>query len=209
MATARTQLLVSAAVGLTVAVVLGVTTTIGYGVLAGWDAATLVYLVWVWRTVWPMDAERTARFGASTDPTRPLTDAVLLGAAVTSLAAVGYVLVRAGHARGAQEVGLVGLGVASVVLSWAVVHTVFTLLYARLYYTGPDGGVDFNDGGPPRYSDFAYLAFSVGMTFQVSDTALQSAAMRRAVLRQALLSYLLGTGILATTVNLVATLSSR
>jgi uncharacterized membrane protein len=44
------------------------------------------------------------------------------------------------------------------------------------------------------------------MTFQVSDTVLRSTALRRTVLRQALLSYLFGTGILATTIDLVASL---
>jgi uncharacterized membrane protein len=94
--------------------------------------------------------------------------------------------------------------VASVALSWTVVQTLFTLHYARLYYTHPAGGIDFNQEAPPRYADFAYLAFTVGMTFQVSDTALGSSALRAATLRQALLSYLLGAVILATTINLVA-----
>jgi uncharacterized membrane protein len=94
--------------------------------------------------------------------------------------------------------------VVSVVLSWTVVHTVFTVRYARLYYTGPDGGIDFNQEDPPRYSNFAYLAFTVGMTFQVSDTELQTPEIRSVALRQALLSYLLGAVILATAINLVA-----
>jgi uncharacterized membrane protein len=97
-----------------------------------------------------------------------------------------------------------------VALSWAMVHTIFTLRYARDYYVGePDGGVDFNDGARPRYSDFAYLAFTIGMTFQVSDTPLQGHAIRRDALRHALLSFVFSTGILATTVNLVASLTSR
>jgi uncharacterized membrane protein len=69
--------------------------------------------------------------------------------------------------------------------------------------------VDFNDESKPRYSDFAYLAFTIGMTFQVSDTALYSNEIRRTALRHALLSYLFGTGILATTINLVASLTSK
>ena len=52
----------------------------------------------------------------------------------------------------------------------ASLHTVFTTRYARLYYTGPDGGIDFNQDDPPQYSDFAYLALTIGLTFQVSDT---------------------------------------
>src|SRR4029450_6655518 len=97
-----------------------------------------------------------------------------------------------------------GLAVASVALSWTVVQTLFTLHYARLYYTHPAGGIDFNQEAPPRYAAFAYLAFTAGMTFQVSDPTLGSSALRAATLRQALLSYLLGAVILATTINLVA-----
>ena len=63
--------------------------------------------------------------------------------------------------------------------------------YARLYYAGPDGGIDF-DGDAAHYSDFAYLAFTIGMTFQVSDTDLTSKAVRRTALRHALISYLFG-----------------
>ncbi|HEY0453563.1 DUF1345 domain-containing protein, partial [Actinophytocola sp.] len=70
------------------------------------------------------------------------------------------------------------------------------------------GGIDFNSAELPTYRDFAYLAFTVGMTFQVSDTVLNAATVRRTVLRHALLSYLFGTGILATTINLVASLRS-
>jgi uncharacterized membrane protein len=138
-----------------------------------------------------------------------VTDLLLLIAAIASLAAVGTVLVQAAQMQGGAEGLRVGLGLASVVLSWAMVHTVFTLRYAHLYYQGPDGGIDFNDSGPPTYHDFAYLAFTIGMTFQVSDTALETQLIRRTALRHALLSYLFGTGILATTINLVASLSSK
>lgn len=83
----------------------------------------------------------------------------------------------------------------------------FTARYAQMYYSGEVGGIDFNTDEPPRYSDFAYLAFTVGMTYQVSDTNIRSATIRRAVLRQGLLSFVLGTGIIATMINLVAGLS--
>ena len=95
-----------------------------------------------------------------------------------------------------------------MVLSWVLVHVVHTLTYARLYYTDEEGGVDFNTPSPPRYSDFAYLAFIIGMTFQVSDTALQASRMRAVALRQALLSYLFGTVIIATTINLIVNLGT-
>lgn len=130
-----------------------------------------------------------------------MADVLLLSAAVASLIAVALVLMCAGHTQGATELLRIGLGLVSVVVSWILVHTIFTLRYAHLYYIGEDGGVDFNQAEPPAYVDFGYLAFTIGMTFQVSDTPLQSRAFRRTALRHALLSYLFGTGILATTIK--------
>jgi uncharacterized membrane protein len=177
--------------------------------LLSWDIACLVYLVWVWRTIWPLDAERTARLAVPADPTRATADLLTLSSAVVSLVAVGFVLGRAANSQGTEQVLLGLLGVTSVVLSWAVVHTVYTLRLARLYYTGTDGGIDFNEDDPPSYSDFAYVSFTIGMTFQVSDTALQNTEVRRTALSHALLSYLFGTGILAATINLIVNLGGQ
>jgi uncharacterized membrane protein len=204
--TAGVKIGVSALVGLLLAVPIASVTYWGLLPLLIWDLSSLVFLTWVWFSIWPLDAEQTARMAVPEDPTRPAADALLLCAAVVSLVAVGFVLGNAASNHGTKQVLLAGLGVASVAISWGVLHTVYTLRYARLYYTGTDGGVDFNTGNPPTYSDFAYLSFTLGMTFQVSDTALVDPEFRRASLTQALLSFLFGTGILATTVNLVASL---
>jgi hypothetical protein len=86
-------------------------------------------------------------------------------------------------------------------------RTVFTLRYARLYYSGQVGGIDFNETDEPDYRDFAYLSFTIGMTFQVSDTNIQSKQIRRTALRHAWLAFPLGVVIIATTINLVAGLA--
>lgn len=77
------------------------------------------------------------------------------------------------------------------------------LRYARMYFDTGAGGIDFNDTGEPDYHDFAYLAFTVGMTYQVSDTAITDRAVRRVVLQHALLSFLFATAFIAVLVNLV------
>jgi uncharacterized membrane protein len=171
------------------------------GAVVGWDTTAALYIGWLALFVLRRDSLQTARRATTTDPDRLATDALLLGAAVVSLVAVGVLLTSA---RAAGELTRGALGLASVVVSWAVVHSVYTLRYAAMYYGEPAGGIDFGGGEPPSYRDFAYLAFTVGMTFQVSHTALRTAAFRRTVLRHALLSYLFGTGILAVTINLVA-----
>jgi uncharacterized membrane protein len=177
--------------------------------LGGWDLACLVFLVWMWRSLWPADSAQTSQLASREDSSRPVADAVLLLAALISLVGVGLVLVEGRAKGGAIAPGLaLGLGIGTVVLSWAVVHTVFTLRYAGLFYgDGKGAGIDFNQTEPPRYSDFAYVAFTIGMTFQVSDTDLKNGRIRATALRHMWLSYLFGTVIIATTINLVAGLA--
>jgi uncharacterized membrane protein len=203
---ARSQVALAAAAGAAAFAALVLLAPVALAADAGWDVAAAVYMAWVWATVWPLDAADTGRLAEQEDPTRPLADVLVLAAAVGSLVAAGFVV---GRGPRAGELLWIGLGVASVVLSWGVVHTVFTLRYARLYYIDVDGGVDFNQPDPPAFRDFAYLAFTIGMTFQVSDTPVSDPAIRATALRHALLSFVFVTGIVAATINLVASLGSR
>ena len=203
------QMAVAVACGGVVGLVVLLTTPVQpqYGVLLGWDVAAVVYLVWVWRSSWRLDAEGTAQAADQEDPTRPGSDLILLTAAVASLAAVIYTIADASNEKGIDKVLLVSLGIASIVCSWFVVHTLFTTRYAHEYFDATDGGIDFNMDRPPVWSDFAYLSFTIGMTFQVSDTDLQTSALRRLALRHMLISYLFGAVIIAITINLVAGLT--
>ncbi len=200
----RTRLGVSAGIG---AVTAGLTAVFGSWVFApavGWDATALVFTATVWLGIWPMSAHTTAKRATREDPSRATSDILTLCACVASLAAVGVVLVAANHARGGDRAMLATFGLLSVAVSWLTVHTIFTLRYALLYYAEPVGGVDFHSNERPSYRDFAYLALTIGMTFQVSDTDLNSTDIRATALRHALLSYLLGSIILAAAINLIA-----
>jgi uncharacterized membrane protein len=198
--TARTHLLVSAGVGIALGAVVALTYDTLTAGLVAWTAAGSVFLTWTWTSIWPLDARDTSRVASREDPSRPLRDLVLLLLAVASLLTVGLVIFRA-HDSG--SVRLV-LGVACVVASWAVLHTIFVLRYARLYYSEPVGGIDFTQEPDPTYRDFAYVGFTVGMTFQVSDTDIGKPTIRTAILRHALLSFVFGAVILAITINLLA-----
>jgi uncharacterized membrane protein len=181
-------------------------TPLSASILLGWDVAVLIYLAWTWSAVQGLDPEVTAQLAKREDPSTPVADLAVIGAGTAMLAAVGFALVKAGEATGGMKAYLVTLGVVSVVLSWAVVHTVFALKYARAYYSEPAGGIEFNEDEPPNYIDFGYYAFTVGMTFQVADTNITSRAVRRTTLHHALLSYLFGAVLLGLVINVVATL---
>jgi uncharacterized membrane protein len=201
---ARVRFGVMGAVGIAVAAAL-----IGLGfaeiaAIAGWSAACVVYLVWIWATIGGMDARTTETHAHREDPTRTISDVLLVLASTASLVVIVFILVLSNSSAGVERDVLSGVAILSVILSWFLIHTLYTLRYAVLYYSGTRGGVSFNQDELPRYADFAYLAFTLGMTFQVSDTNITSSSIRMAVIRHALLSYLFGAVILATLVNLIS-----
>lgn len=177
-----------------------------YAPAVGWVVAALLYNASVWIQIAPMDAERTASHAAEEDPGRRISDLLILLAAVGSLAAVVLVMVGSKDVHGTARLLLALLAMGSSALSWLMVHTLYTLRYTEIYYTGEPGGISFNQKALPQYTDIAYMAFSVGMTYQVSDTNITIRSMRSAVLRHSLLAFVFGTGILATTINLVVSL---
>lgn len=175
-------------------------------VSGGWGVAALVIVLAVWPRILPMTPEQTKANARDEDFSRITADVVVLAAAVGSLIAILFLVDEAGKRHGGSKVLLVALAVTVVVLSWLTVQTVYTVRYGDLYYGDPIGGIDFNEPEPPDYHDFLYLAFTMGMTFQVSDTNLQSKQMRRTATRHAILSFVFVAVLLAVTINVVASL---
>jgi len=172
-----------------------------------WVAAAVSWVVPVWIKVLRLSGEEVRRYATREDPHGATADLLLLSASMAALGAVILGILKASGAKGGEKTLLLAAGIAAIVASWGVVHTVFTLRYAGIYYKGRHGGVDFNEDAPPIYADFAYVAFTIGMTYQVSDTDLNARNIRATALGQAMLSFLLGAIILAVTINLVAGLA--
>jgi uncharacterized membrane protein len=207
----RTRVMVAAAIGAGAAFVTAWFAPWQLTVLVGWDVTAVAVIISVWVAIGGFSPEETRDFALREDNTRAGTHLLLLGAAVVSLVGVALAFVKGNEAGHPHEVMLEGAGVITIACSWVLVHTVFALRYARVYYTDPKGGFDFKSKASehPDYLDFAYTAFTVGMTFQVSDTDVTQRAMRHQVLRHALLSFLFGAVILATMVNVLAGLLNR
>jgi uncharacterized membrane protein len=177
--------------------------------LIGWDVAAVTTFAWVALTAGRFDAQETREFATREDDSRVSAQFLLLSAGVASLVGVGFDLLKASQTHGATKGLLTGMGVFTVVASWGVVQSTFALRYAHEFYGVEEiGGIDFKSGREyaPDYRDFAYVAFTVGMTWQVSDTDIQSRRIRRTVTVHALFSYLFGAVILAATINVVASL---
>lgn len=185
-------------------------TTWEVALIGSWIVAAGLFLLWVWLGVHTADAQRTKDLARLEDPSRITADVLLVAASGASLVAVALALLRAGEEQGTAKHITIAIAGICLVASWTTVNTVFMLRYARQYYDGDPGGIEFKgEEHGPTYADFAYLAFTIGMTYQVSDTTLASSVIRATALRHALLSFVFVTSVVAITINIVAQLFTR
>ena len=200
---ALTRLLLCAALGLVAGLVAaGAGIQWPLAILLGWIVTAGFLALWILTGVIPLDAEATARVAMREDDSRSAAEIVLLLAAVFSLFGVATALAGASSS---DRVWTAVLALVSVSVAWLVVQLIYTLRYAHLYYA-EGGGLDFNQADEPDYRDFMYVSFTLGMTYQVSDTDVSSRAIRRTMTKQGLLSYVFGVGVVATMVNVVVSL---
>ncbi|MFB8386456.1 DUF1345 domain-containing protein [Microbacterium sp. NPDC055910] len=188
-----------------VAVCIAVTMWLGIaaGLVAGWGALALTASVWLAILIWPMDAATTRAHAVTEDPGRPVARIVAVVGSIVSLGAVGIVLIETGRSPELESYALAVIAVLSVAASWMIIQIDYTLRLAHIYYSEPVGGIGFNQEEDPCYTDFAYVALSVGTGYQVGDTTVRTNQLRRIVIGQTLLAYLFGAVIIGTVVNLV------
>ena len=193
-------------VGAVIGSVVGVLTNMPLGILAGIAAAETSFVVAGWIVLWPMDAATTHRHVRS-EQFRPVTEElVVVASALCGLVGIVVLLLVSdsdlSHAAAATAL-------CGVFMAWAALHLMYATRYASIYYGAPEGGIDFNSDDRPRYVDFLYFSYNLGMTYQVSDTNVSTSTIRAVALRHCLLSYVFGASILATTINLVAGIVTR
>jgi uncharacterized membrane protein len=171
--------------------------------LLGFVAAGAGFSLPLLATLMPMDAAETRDHVEGEDPGAALSDLIVISVGLLGLCGVGVLLVGSTN-RGAEQVLDALIGVAAIAVGWLLVHTVYLLRYARMYFASTSPPIDFKQKADPQFSDFAYFSFNNGMAFQVSDADLKNSAIRRVVLGHCLLGYVYGTVIIAATINLIA-----
>lgn len=184
--------------GLMVGILVGMNIGWQYALLAGWDGFSIGLLAILWHDFHGKSATKTGSITRSDDMGSTAFDTVITRAALASLGTVLTLLTTT-----INGVGHIVFGLASIVLSWAMIHAACTLWYAVMYYDDDDG-ISLGGAQQPTFSDFAYVAYTMDMPYQVSDISLTSACFRRVVPRHALLSFVFGVAIIATSINVVA-----
>jgi len=176
-----------------------------YGLLIIVIGGALTFVVSTLATLWPMNADETAAQAGSEDVNHATSDLAVILIAISSFTVIGILLFHGSDQTKAVDAGLAIVAVLSV---WAMLHTLYSTRDARVYYQRSEsgditGGIDFNTDDSPCYQDFFYFGFNLGMTYQVSDTAVSRTELRSTILRHCILSYIFGTMVLACTINLV------
>jgi uncharacterized membrane protein len=184
--------------------------------ILAWNAFAITAILLAWVRIIFADAKCAVLEAKLQDTGRTIIFCLVLFGACASLFAVAFLLGTAKGTAGARLGGHVVLAAITVVLSWFLIHTVFAMHYTHAYYRTEDpdergrhgAGLSFpgDEDDEPDFLDFAYFAFVIGMTFQVSDVAITSKLIRRLSLVHALLSFLFNTVILALAINLASSL---
>lgn len=184
-------------------------------VVLGWDALCLVILILSWFTFFTAETTNIREESRIEDSTRIVIFTIVIIATAASLGTVILLIVNRGMSVHAQELVL-PVAVSGMFLSWVLVHTIFAIRYAHLFYADDDehpevhvGGLEFPGGEPPDFLDFAYFSFVLGMTFQVSDVEISSKRLRRLALLHGLISFGYNTVVVALTINLIAGLGGK
>jgi uncharacterized membrane protein len=181
--------------------------------IATWDAYALCVLALAWTRITTAQPRLVVRLATLQPTSRKLIFLFVIVAACASLASVAFLLGMAKGLTGARLAAHIVLALATVVLSWLVLHTVYALHYAQLFYREQhDGktvhiarGLVFPDGEiEPDYFDFAYFSFVIGMTSQVSDVQINSREIRRWALLHGIVSFAFNTAVLALSINTIS-----
>jgi uncharacterized membrane protein len=177
--------------------------------VASWDGFAVMELFLFWFSILRLQPAHIRRMARVEDPGRTISLFLVVLGASASLLSVVVLLQSSVTMKDVAKGGAIALAISAVVLAWLLIHTVFSLRYARLYY-GPDDcakGLDFpGNNDCPEYLDFVYFAFVIGMTAQTADVGIVSSRMRRNVLMHGMISFGFNTAVVALSIGALTTL---
>jgi uncharacterized membrane protein len=184
-------------------------------IMISWASCALTIIILDWLIILTAHPREMRQIARLKDSSRIIILLFVITASCVSLFAILFLLLN--HPKDAQHIQVtkhVLMSIGSVAVSWWMLHTVFTMSYAHMYYTNTPkpndpkdaviGGLQFPEESNPDYLDFVYFSFVIGMTFQVSDVEISSRSIRRLALLHALISFAFNTAIVALSINVIS-----
>ncbi len=186
-------------------------------ILLTWISVALAVIIMDWTIILSSHPREVRKIAKLQDSSRSFLFLFVLVASVASLAAIVFLLKSSKGLHGTSLNEHIVLAITAVIISWWLVHTIFTLRYAHLYYNTPTDntnpksgtGLEFPGGEDPDYLDFVYFSFVLGMTFQVSDVVITSRQVRRLATVHGLLSFAFNTAIVALSINVISSMVAQ
>jgi uncharacterized membrane protein len=182
--------------------------------LITWVAFALAIIIMDWIIILNAHPREIRKIAKLQDSSRLLIFLFVIVSSIISLGAILFLLKSTKSLPEADVTGHILLAMASVIVSWWLVHTLFTMRYAHMYYdtdtddgkTTPVGGLQFPEEKEPDYLDFVYFSFVIGMTFQVSDVEISDRHIRRLAWMHGLIAFAFNTAIVALSINIVSSM---
>ena len=178
--------------------------------LLGFDAGVLFFNLASWYMMAQSSQGTIRRRAKLHDDGKTVILLLAAGAAITALLAIGFEIHGAKDLSPERQALHIGLAVATILLAWLFIHTIFALHYAHEHFLEVatngtiKGGLQFPGNSEPLYLDFLYFSFVIGMTGQTSDVAIAGSEMRVLALIQGVMAFFFNTVILALTINIAA-----
>jgi len=185
-------------------------------ILFTWISFSSTIIIMDWIIILSSHPREVRRIAKLQDSSRTFLFLFVITASLTSMVAI-FFLLKSSKGHGASVNEHIFLAITAVIISWWLVHTIFTLRYAHLYYDTHKndgtprvcGGLEFPGNQEPDYLDFVYFSFVLGMTFQVSDVVITSKGIRRLATIHGLLSFAFNTAIVALSINVISGLVAQ
>ena len=179
--------------------------------LIGWNAASYLFLIFIWTMMIRADDADVKRIAQRQDESAYAVLTAVSLAAIMSLVAIVFELANVKSGSPAHSLHI-ALTASTVVGSWFLIPTIFGLHYAHEYYQAERGEatLHFPDKNlQPDYWDFMYFSFTIAAASQTSDVSILTREMRKAVLAQTVMSFFFNASILALSINISASLVSN
>ena len=203
---------------LTIAIGLGVIAGIASAIVApsmtltskfliAWNVAGWIYMALIMLRTFRTNAEDVRRIAEIEDENAGWVLVMVCVAAIASLAAIVLELSGIKDMSGSDKALHYAFTGLTIVGSWLLIGVIFSLHYARMFYTwnGDDAALRFADGEEnPDYWDFLYFSFTISVAVQTSDVGVATRALRKVVLAQSLIGFLFNTSILGFSINIAA-----
>jgi len=208
-ARSATRLVTALGASALLAVLLPSTVSVEIRAVASWDMFALIAVALTWATILTLRPEQIRTLAQREDPSRLASLVLVILGASASLLAVLVLLQASMRMERWDKLQAIGMALSAVALAWLLIHTVFTLRYAHLYYETTSGRppLEFPGGDPtPSYLDFAYFAFVIGMTAQTADVNIRGSRIRHTALLHGLVSFAFNTAVVALSIGVLTTL---